>query len=345
MKPLVESQTTDAGLVAVPVALEAVVEPRRRPQVPAAALRVMSDEHLARLAAEGDRAAFGVVFHRYHQCLYRYCLSLLRHPEDAADALQSTMLRALRALEGETREIALRPWLYRIAHNESIDIVRRRPPSAEDADELLGPCAPDVEAGAEARARLQQLLSDLRELPERQRGALVMRELAGLDYDQIGAALETSPAGAKQAVYDARQALFELARGREMDCDGVRLRLSDGDRRSMRARAVRAHLRECSECRDFRAFTATRRSTLSGLLPGLPMGMTANMLRGALAGGTSGGLGSAGSASVVAGVATAAGIKSLAALTLVVAAGAGVAQTLPSGGSHERGLTGVPSAA
>src|SRR4051794_2266522 len=217
MKPLVESQTTDAGLVAVPVALEAVLEPRRRPQVPAAALRVMSDEHLARLAAEGDRAAFGVVFHRYHQCLYRYCLSLVRDPEDAADALQSTMLRALRALEGETREIALRPWLYRIAHNESIDVLRRRPHYGEGAGALRAASGSDVEAGAEARARLQQLMTDLRELPERQRGALVMRELAGLDYDQIGAALDTSAGGAKQAVYEARRALFELARGREMD--------------------------------------------------------------------------------------------------------------------------------
>src|SRR3954468_4323075 len=232
MKPLVQSQTTDAGLIAVPVVLEPVAEPRQRPTLPAPALRLMSDERLARLASDGDRAAFGVVFDRYHQDLYRYCLSLLRNPEDASDALQSTMLRALRALEGETREIALRPWLYRIAHNESIDLLRRRPPRSDDAAELSASLDGGVEAGAEARARLQQLLTDLRELPERQRGALVMRELAGLDHDQLGAAPAPPAAGAKHAVYEARQALFELARGREMDCKGVRLRLSDGDRRS-----------------------------------------------------------------------------------------------------------------
>src|SRR5215208_2833870 len=190
MKPLLESQTTEPGLIAVPVVLESLPEPRQRPALPATALRVMSDERLARLAAEGDRAAFGVVFDRYHQDLYRYCLSLLRNPEDAADALQGTMLRALRALEGETREIALRPWLYRVAHNESIDVLRRRPPYGEGVEALLTAGGSDVESGAEGRARLQQLLADLRELPDRQRGALVMRELAGLDYDQIGAALE-----------------------------------------------------------------------------------------------------------------------------------------------------------
>src|SRR5689334_7361239 len=115
MKPLAESQTTDvatAALSAMPVRLDPPAAPVLRPGFPSAALRMLSDERLARLAARGDRAAFGAVFTRYHQELYRYCMSLLRDSEDAADALQGTMLRALRALEGETREIALRPWLY-----------------------------------------------------------------------------------------------------------------------------------------------------------------------------------------------------------------------------------------
>src|SRR5215212_5022243 len=322
MKPLVESQTMDGALVAAPL-----VAPVRRPHFPSPALRVMSDERLARLAAQGDRTAFGIVFDRYHQDLYRYCLSLLHDREDAADALQTTMLRALRALEGETREIALRPWLYRIAHNESIELMRHRPPRAESSDELHAAIGFDVEAGAEARERLQQLVLDLRELPARQRGALVMRELAGLDYEQIGAALEASPGAAKQAVYEARSALFQLAKGREMDCDDVRRRLSDGDGRSIRARAVRAHLRACSDCRDFRELTAARRSALASLMPTLPAGAAAEILRGAMAGGASSGLGSAGGASVAAGLTTTAAIKSLAALTLVVAA-AGTAHSV-----------------
>ncbi len=306
MTPLVESQTTEA-------AAAAPVIPMLRPGFPGAALRMMSDERLARLVAGGDRAAFGVVFARYHQELYRYCLSLLHDREDAADALQGTMLRALRALEGETRAIALRPWLYRVAHNEAIDLLRHRPPRADDRAELHAALDWGVEAGVEARARLRQLLLDLRELPERQRGALVMRELAGLDYAQIADALETSPAAAKQSVYEARRTLFELASGRDLDCEGIRSRLSEGDRRSTRARAVRAHLRACSGCRDFHELTASRRSALSGLIPGLPAGAAAELL---------GGFGSAGAGSVLA-------VKSLAALALAVAAGAGATQALP----------------
>jgi RNA polymerase sigma factor (sigma-70 family) len=334
MTPLLESPRTDATLVALPAA----VERPRSPAVVAPALRVLTDERLARLASQGDRAAFGVVFDRYHQHLYRYCLSLLHDREDAADALQSTMLRALRALEGETREIALRPWLYRIAHNESIDLMRRRPPRSEGTEGMHAAIGWDVEAGAEARARVQQLLLDLRELPARQRGALVMREMAGLDYEQIGAALETSAAGAKQAVYEARRALYELAKGRDMDCEGVRSRLSDGDRRSMRARAVRAHLRACSECRDFHEVTAARRSALGSLIPGLPAAAAADVVRAALAGGASGGVGSAGGASVLAGVAATAGVKSLAALTILAAA-AGAVQTVTVSRGHERAAT------
>ena len=85
-----------------------------------------ADERLARRARRGDERAFAAIFERYHQQLYRYCLGILANPEDAQDALQNTMVKALRALPGEERSISLKPWLYRIAHNESIDLLRRR---------------------------------------------------------------------------------------------------------------------------------------------------------------------------------------------------------------------------
>src|SRR4051794_10293935 len=78
-----------------------------------------SDERLARRATGGDEQALGAIFERYQQELYRFCLGLLGEPQDAQDALQNTMVKALRALPGEKREIALRPWLYRVAHNEA----------------------------------------------------------------------------------------------------------------------------------------------------------------------------------------------------------------------------------
>src|SRR3982750_2793800 len=85
-----------------------------------------SDERLAQRAPRGDDQALGAIFERYRQELYRFCLGLLGEPQDAQDALQNTMVKALRALPGEEREIALRPWLYRVAHNEAVELRRTR---------------------------------------------------------------------------------------------------------------------------------------------------------------------------------------------------------------------------
>jgi RNA polymerase sigma factor (sigma-70 family) len=151
-----------------------------------------SDAYLVRHAKSGDREAGEAIFRRYHQELYRYSVGIVRSPEDAQDALQNTMVKALRALSSERREIDLKPWLYRIAHNESIEILRRRRPSEELDPETAAAGAGPAEQ-ADARERLRGLLADLGELPERQRGALVMRELSDLDFEQIGAMAPERP--------------------------------------------------------------------------------------------------------------------------------------------------------
>src|SRR4051812_9137321 len=109
--------------------------------LPAVGLRMLGDDRLARRAAEGEEQAFAVLYQRHHQALYRYCRAILGNSEDAADALQNTMLAALRALPGEQRQIQVKPWLFRIAHNESISVMRRRPPSAglEEAVDIAAP--------------------------------------------------------------------------------------------------------------------------------------------------------------------------------------------------------------
>ena len=79
--------------------------------------RRSSDQRLARLASRGSARAFALLYERHHQALYRYCRSILHDDEDARDALQSTMAKALAALRDEKRDFELRPWLFRIAHN------------------------------------------------------------------------------------------------------------------------------------------------------------------------------------------------------------------------------------
>jgi RNA polymerase sigma factor (sigma-70 family) len=299
--------------------------------LPRPALRLLSDERLARLASSGDRDAFGAIFHRYHQELHRYCVTILGNADDAGDALQSTMLRALNALEGEAREIALRPWLHRIAHNESITLLRR-PRDAEAGASMTVPARLGGEESVELRAQLRQLLGDLRELPERQRGALVMRELGGLSYSEIADVFETTSAGAKQATYDARRALHELAKGREMDCAVVCTALSDNDGRALRGRALRAHLRACRDCRDFRSAITDRQAELAALTPVIPSAAATGLLESVLA--SAGG--SAGGGGLIAGLAVPAALKSCTTVAVVAALGAGVLEVVHPG-SGERG--------
>src|SRR5687768_3778003 len=83
-------------------------------------LGVLSDARLTKIACEGSAAAFAAIYRRHYQEIYRYCRSILRDEHEAADALQNTMVKAMNALQGERRTIALKPWLYRIAHNEAI---------------------------------------------------------------------------------------------------------------------------------------------------------------------------------------------------------------------------------
>ena len=245
-------------------------------------LRTLSDERLAELARAGESDAFSTLYERYRDALSRYCRSIVRDAEDAGDALQNTMLSVLGALDGRGPTGPVRPWLYRIAHNESVSIIRRRHPHEELSDQT--PDRVDPELTSLARYRFDALLNDLRSLPENQRGALVMRELGGLGYAEIADALSMSPVSARKHVFEARVALHDIADGRETDCREILRRISDGDGRVLRARSLRGHLRGCPSCAAFERGMRTRPKTL-GLIPALPLVSTGAVLAAALHGG------------------------------------------------------------
>ena len=285
----------------------------------ATSLRILPDERLAKLAADGNQAAFAAIYERHHQALYRYCRTITRDDEDARDALQATMLKAMKAID--TKPTKVRAWLYRIAHNESISILRSGKRHSTDS---LDDVEPSAEAPLESRRELRELLDDIGHLSDRQRQALVMRELGGLSYEEVGAALTCSPAAAKQAAFDARTALHELAEARDTDCESIRKRISDGDRRMLRARGVRAHLRGCDPCRRFDAALQTRQAKLAGLVPVLSPAASAAILQSVLGGGAA--TGAAAGAATLGGGAGAAAIGTGAAATATGGAiGGGIA--------------------
>src|SRR5579875_2134131 len=152
----------------------------------------LPDELLARQVARGSERAFTAIYQRYHQPLYRYCRALLRNDVDAQDALQSTFVSALAALQRNQRQAPLRPWLFRIAHNEAISLLRRARRDGEPPALPAPPAPPTPDEQLQARARLRLLVADLSQLPDRTRGALLLRELSGLSHAEIALALDIS---------------------------------------------------------------------------------------------------------------------------------------------------------
>lgn len=249
--------------------------PEFAPRIPLTLFR-LGDERLARLVTAGHERAFALLYERYHQSLYRYVRSMLGRDADAQDALQSTFALAFAALKAGRRNAPLRPWLFRIAHNEAVSCLRRRRPHAELADTWAS-LAPSPEEQVIERERLQLLVADLAELSERQRGALVLRELSGLPLEDIACVLEMSVGAVKQTVFEARRALLELAEGRAMRCEEIQRVISDGDKRALRGRKVRAHLRSCSGCVAFGDAIRSRRVDLLALSPTMPAATAAGL--------------------------------------------------------------------
>lgn len=282
-------------------------------------MRLLTENSLGRKVAGGDERAFEELFRRYRGPLYGYCYSILGNQDDSLDALQNTMAKALDHLPGSDAGFMVKPWLFRVAHNECIDLIRSRRATTDITDHEIA-CTSELENQVADRERLRQIISDLGQLPERQRNALVLRELNGLGFDEIGQSIGATPSAAKQIVYEARCSLQAESDGQAMACDSARQAISERDGRVLRSRKIRAHLRSCSDCTAFRDGIHTRSGELRALVPPLPLFAVASMLQAgtAVQGGGAVVTGASGLASG-GGMLGAAGIK--VATVVVVAAG------------------------
>ena len=230
--------------------------------------RLLSDERLARLAAGRDDRAFSSLYMRYEPALLAYCRSITRDAEDARDALQNAMTSAYAAapVRGDGSG-PVRAWLFRIAHNESVNVLRRRRPELPlvDGDLRLVPSAAEQTTEREAA---HEALAEVAQLPPRQRGAFVLRELHGLEYREIAAALSVTEVNARQLVFAARSGVADSRAGAALPCDLVRDAIEAGDRRAQRRRPLRAHLRSCDDCRAYARISHARPRRAMLALPG-----------------------------------------------------------------------------
>src|SRR6266496_1276047 len=100
-------------------------------------MRQLSDDVLVERTRAGSDAAFAALYARHRSAVHARCLSVLRDPDEAADATQNAMLNALRSLRrnGNGSPTRVRPWLLTIAHNEAVSLLRRSRPADELGDE------------------------------------------------------------------------------------------------------------------------------------------------------------------------------------------------------------------
>ena len=165
-------------------------------------LRSQTDERLVDLARAGYEPAFEAIVTRYRRPLLRYCSRFLSE-ERAEDAVQQTFVSAYAAMKKDESELRLRPWLYRIAHNTALNALRDRGLRHEElAEEIDGVERPDQ--ALERREGLRTVLGAVQELPERQRDAIVLRELEGRSYEQIADELGVTGGAVRQLLSRAR---------------------------------------------------------------------------------------------------------------------------------------------
>jgi len=173
------------------------------------------DEDLVRIAQAGDNRAFDELVRRYRDKVYRLSYKILRHEEDAAEALQDAFLSAYRGLKNFKVESTFSTWLYRIATNASLMKYRRRREGHVSLEQSQSPDGsgeplqiPDWSAqplgdllNSETREVMQEGIA---KLPEELRTVFVLRDIEELSNAEVAEILNLSVAAVKSRLHRAR---------------------------------------------------------------------------------------------------------------------------------------------
>jgi RNA polymerase sigma factor (sigma-70 family) len=244
-------------------------------------LGLASDKRLVALVRAGSEPAFEVLFERHGSALLAYCRQILSSHEEAEDAVQQTFASAHRSLEESERPVELKPWLYAIARNRCLSMLRARKPDALPIEDEVLPGTALAEE-AELRDELRDLVRDLADLPEQQRSALVLFELGDLSHAEIAEVIGCEEKQVKGIVFRARTGLSERREGRMAPCVEIREELSTLRKGALRRSRIRHHLRECPSCAAFREDVRRQRAQMALVLPAMP---SAALKAGVLGGG------------------------------------------------------------
>lgn len=176
----------------------------------------MNEQHLLEQAQRGDQAAFGELVQLYEKKVYALTLRMCKNPDDAAEAAQEAFLAAWQGLKFFRGESSFSTWLYRLASNASVDLLRREQrhrsaagPSLNDEETYadVPSDAPDPQTLAERSELRQQIEAGLRALTPEHREVLILREMHQLSYDEIARVLSLDTGTVKSRISRARKQL------------------------------------------------------------------------------------------------------------------------------------------
>ena len=256
-------------------------------------LALASDERLVDEIRAGNEAAFEVAYERHGRGVLSFSRHMLGSRDEAEEAVQHTFVAAWTDLQHNERPIRLKPWLYTIARNRCVSMLRARREQAEDLEETVATAGLAEEVAQ--RADLRALLADLGQLPEEQRAALVLSEIGGFSHADIAEVVGRKEVDVKGIVFRARSTLADWREARETPCDEIREQLSVLRGGALRRRTLRRHLQDCPGCRDFREHVKAQRRMMALVLPVAPtIGLKRSVLAAVGFGGGAAGGGAAG---------------------------------------------------
>ena len=287
-------------------------------------LKLQGDERLVASIRAGNEHAFEALFERYHSRLLAFCRHMLRSTEDAEDVLQEVFVKAHAAMLADQRPINVRPWLYRIARNRCLNHLRKPVPDGQDSmDLMVGENGVSTADRVQKREDFRCLVADVRDLPETQRTALLLRELDALCYEEIAQTMDTTVPAVKSLLVRARMSLAEATHSRQLTCGEVRLELAEAAEGLGKATGpARHHIKRCEPCRAYRTELRSNTKALAALAPLGPLALLHQFIVAKLGGFGGSGTAAGGSAAGSGAVATA-GAGAGAAGTGAAAAGAG----------------------
>ena len=194
-------------------------EGMRETTLPSTVTIVDPDIELVERAQRGELDAFEELVERHRDVVFRVAARIVG-PEEAQDASQDAFLRAFHRLDRFRGEGLFKSWLLQIAHNAALNaIARRRPEPIERPEELGEPIAEErspvsLLESSERRARLESKIRILR--PEH-RSVLVLRDVEGLSYEEIGEITEMPLGSVKGRIHRGREELIDLLRRNTYD--------------------------------------------------------------------------------------------------------------------------------